>query len=115
MMALLKLTIFSLYAQCTVSNKFVSVEQTMNWTAANQYCAATYGTQLATITSDDDAATLLDITKSFNDTLNYFWVGINDITREGEWEWISGHSWSCFHVVCLEMTGFLCISLTLGF
>merc|ERR1719211_132961 len=67
-----------------VWSQYVVVETNMNWNDANAYCASTYGTTLATITSDDDAEALLAIKKDA-------WIGLNDLAQEGTWVWTSGH------------------------
>ena len=41
-----------------VSGRFVAVSTSMSWADGNAYCAANYGTTLATVTSDDEAEEL---------------------------------------------------------
>ena len=74
----------------TAQSTFVVVPNEMKWAEANQYCADTYGTQLATISNDSQANNLFTATQSNGNTI---WIGLNDINEEGIWKWTSGHSW----------------------
>jgi len=70
---------------------FVVVQQQKTWSEANEYCADTYGTTLATIKDDDDAAELLSLWIASGSRL--VWVGLNDQESFTNWEWASG--WRC--------------------
>jgi len=75
--------------------QFIYVNSAKTWDAANEYCQAAYGTSLATIKNDYDAALLKE--KEFRAN-EHFWIGINDLSREGFWEWASGYqcaTWDC--------------------
>eukprot|EP01083_Nonionella_stella_P120037 359323_1 len=57
-----------------------------NWYQADAFCQQTYGTHLATIWNDEAARELLTLTTAD------FWIGINDKTTEGEWQYADGNS-----------------------
>lgn len=75
------------------------VEKLMTWYDANDYCAEHYGTQLATITSNEDATEILngmdatDIywTLGMQTVSKNYWVGLSDIETDGIWAWSSGY------------------------
>jgi len=74
--------------------QFIYVNTAKNWDTANEWCATKYGTTLATIKNDYDAALL----KEKERLVGSFWIGINDLSREGLWEWASGYQcedWNC--------------------
>ena len=61
-----------------------------SWSDGNQYCFDQYGTSLATIRSDDDAQTLLDLFRQNGD----YWVGLYDYAGDHTgWAWASGYPW----------------------
>jgi len=68
--------------------QFIYVNSAKTWDAANEYCQATYGTSLATIKNNYDAAVLRE--KAFQASEHY-WIGVNDLSSEGVWEWTSGY------------------------
>jgi len=72
--------------------QYIYVNSAKNWNAANEYCQSEYGTTLATIKNDYDAAVLKEKERLVND----FWIGINDLSREGLWEWASGYQCTTF-------------------
>ena len=78
------------YPLCNVAHEYVYVSSSMNYSTANTYCANTYGTQLATITNDDEATTIMNLTTANGASA---WVGLNDIDSEGTFLWDSGYSW----------------------
>ena len=57
-----------------------------------------YGTTLATISNDDEAATILAMVQAANcgtgssGTRNT-WIGLNDLDTKGTYEWVSGEEW----------------------
>jgi len=67
----------------------------MNWADANSFCASTYGTTLATISNDDEAATILAMVQAADcgtgsvGTRNT-WIGLNDLDTKGTYEWVNG-------------------------
>jgi outer membrane murein-binding lipoprotein Lpp len=67
--------------------QYVYVQEAMDWDSANDYCASTYGTTLATIKNDDDALTIYEMLEEYR----YFWVGLRDRDGDGVHEWESGY------------------------
>jgi len=65
------------------------VESTMSWADASAYCSDTYGSTLATFSTDAEASelrTLMDASSKGN-----FWFGLNDLASEGTWVFESGY------------------------
>jgi len=73
-----------------IDGQYAYVKSQMTWNAANDYCAATYGTTLATIKNDVDAAAVLAMKDLYGPA--DVWIGLNDINTEGTWEWASGYA-----------------------
>lgn len=75
------------------SSRFKVVEQSMTWSAANDYCADTLGTQLATVTSDDDADTLMRIAHGdqYEHSVGTIWIGLSSEAAAEEWSWASDY------------------------
>eukprot|EP01083_Nonionella_stella_P075659 205746_1 len=69
----------------------------VNWMSANTYCNATYGTQLATIYSAEDAQQILTLKLSSNAPNNTFWVGLqrNVIENSNLWRWVDDVNYAC--------------------
>eukprot|EP01083_Nonionella_stella_P300671 1027742_1 len=76
---------------CDANYHFVSGAIVRNWNGAQAYCEAVYGTNLATVTDEtalSEVVAMRDV--QFPSTNVYAWIGLNDRTTEGVWEWISG-------------------------
>jgi len=67
----------------------VTSQGSVTWPTARDYCQNTYGSTLATITSNADAAELSSLIQASSS--GNFWNGLNDLNSEGVWEWQSGH------------------------
>merc|ERR1712083_368125 len=84
------------FADATISNilvtsgvsrtSFVVTDQSMKWSDGNAYCSDKYGSSLATITDDEEAQLLLDLTDTGVDA----WIGLNKL--DGDWAWASGYA-----------------------
>jgi len=68
--------------------QFIYVNSAKNQNAANEYCKSRYGTSLATIKNEYDAAVLKEKERVVNKPM---WIGVNDLNRENVWEWTSGY------------------------
>lgn len=82
--ALAALALFSSPAM----SQYVFIETALSWSDANDYCASTYGTTLATIRNEDDAALMLEMKDDIGEV--FVWIGLHDLNTEGAWEWASG-------------------------
>lgn len=67
------------------SYEFISNLGPLTWYQAQSQCKSLYGTNLATITSAEEAKKLHLSSKGFD-----YWIGLNDIWNEGTYEWASG-------------------------
>lgn len=74
-------------APVNAAERWVTVNEVMNWHDANQYCADTFGTQLATVRNMVEAQALADMVKGFGYQV---WSGLNDLADENVEEWASG-------------------------
>ena len=72
-----------------VVNGYHVVETSMQWAAASAYCSDTFGSTLATFTTDAEASELRALMDASADT--HFWNGLNDIASEGTWVFESGY------------------------
>jgi len=72
------------------AERFIAVSQSKNWADANDYCSTTYGTTLATVR---DAAEMDAVESLFSSIGGNLWIGLNDLSSEGTWVWVSG--WDC--------------------
>lgn len=60
---------------------------TTTWESAAKYCQIKYGTSLATIRDADDWKRL----KEEILVPDSYWIGLNDLSSEGQWQWESGY------------------------
>eukprot|EP01084_Bolivina_argentea_P286639 491743_1 len=60
------------------------------WLDANSYCNTTYGTNLGTILTDDEAYTAIQNVNDSTKPNGQMWVGLNDWEQEGIWVWADG-------------------------
>ena len=72
-------------------SQYVFIETALSWSDANDYCASTYGTTLATIRNEYDAALMLEMKQDIGE--ERVWIGLHDLNTEGAWEWASGFPW----------------------
>ena len=70
--------------------KYIFESTNMGWEDANAYCKTTYGTQLATITSDKEASEARDIMADGGSEREDVPVYIGLSKLSGSWEWASG-------------------------
>merc|ERR1719411_1436062 len=64
-------------------------ESKKSWTDASAYCRS-YGSTLATITTNDDAQRIATLMATSSETR--FWGGLNDRSSDGNWVYDSGAS-----------------------
>ena len=70
---------------CVFVARYIFEWTSMNWADANAYCKATYGSQLATITSDEELA---EARSAISDGGSVWaWIGLSKLS--GSWEWAS--------------------------
>ena len=80
-MAMVALAVM-LISLATSSGQYVIIDEEKSWSDANDYCAAKYGTRLATIRNDYDAEDLLhNVEHSGSDSP--LWVGLHDPQSTG--------------------------------
>jgi hypothetical protein len=63
----------------------------LTWRDAKDYCES-IGGHLATITTYDEEAKILELIET-SGTRSYYWLGGTDENAEGVWEWITGEVW----------------------
>ena len=65
-------------------------ELSWNWYQASQYCQDEFGSDLGAI-SDDEAQSEFEalFSRTGRSTDTTIWIGLNDIVREGTWQWPS--------------------------
>eukprot|EP01084_Bolivina_argentea_P214322 363858_1 len=72
--------------------KYKLIIESKTWSEANEYCYDTYGTQLATIITDEDYDLSVAVKAAGGASTWRTWIGLNDIRGEGSWYWSDGHS-----------------------
>ena len=71
--------------------QYVGVSRSLNWSDAESYCLDTFGTHLATITSDNENRDVRSAgTEAGIATSSRLWFGFNDLDVEGTWKWTDG-------------------------
>lgn len=64
----------------------------LTWTQAKSACEKAGG-HLATITSAEEQAAVLDYLRE-GSGLSGYWLGGTDAAQEGDWRWVTGETWS---------------------
>ena len=78
------------------TREYIGVNMSLNWSEAENYCLDTFGTHLATITSENENGKLrMARTEAGIATSSRLWFGFNDLDSEGTWEWTDGTDVSC--------------------
>eukprot|EP01084_Bolivina_argentea_P070476 128119_1 len=76
---------------CDSPNEYILIQQKKTWQNAQDHCRNKYGTNLATVVTDDQISKLMQV---IPETETIFWVGLNDRNTNGNWEWASSYSCS---------------------
>ena len=66
------------------SENYIYVDLARNWDQAEEYCQTSFGTHLASIHSQSTQNEVTELCK------HRCWIGLNDKTHEGVWEWSDG-------------------------
>ena len=69
---------------------YIAVNEYKTWSDAHAYCIGVYGTSLATIRSSTENDIVVSIGYASFGTQTLFWIGLNDIDDDGNYEWIDG-------------------------
>jgi len=69
-----------------LDSRYAVSNKSMAWSEGNDYCSEQYGTSLATITSDEDAQILFNLTTN---TGVVAWTGMYVVDEE--WKWVSNY------------------------
>jgi hypothetical protein len=69
-----------------LNSRFVVSNKSMVWSDGNDYCSEQYGSSLATITNDEDAQILFNLT---TETGIVAWTGMYVVDEE--WKWVSNY------------------------
>ena len=62
------------------------------WYEAEEYCDDLYGTHLASIHSNSENAQIYVAATTLGVGSEWIWLGLNDLTLEGNWSWTDGTS-----------------------
>lgn len=79
------------------SANYILIEEEEDWFDALMYCEEEFDTSLATVLTAEQMAEAINLTHLVTFNRNEFWVGLNDLAKEGEWRWADGTPW-CVHV-----------------
>eukprot|EP01083_Nonionella_stella_P070244 187841_1 len=78
----------------SIVSGYILVKKERGWADAQAHCKEKYGTHLATIRNDKDAAALIALAQIANDFIPHpfgeVWIGLNDNTKEGHWIFSDG-------------------------
>eukprot|EP01084_Bolivina_argentea_P007111 13391_1 len=78
------------YAETT---KYVAItHKHLTWYRARTYCQTVYSSELATIVSFEDESELIDVISISPPQQPMYWIGLNDIDKEGIWQFSDGKS-----------------------
>eukprot|EP01083_Nonionella_stella_P304655 1059593_1 len=80
----------------TDTQRYHFVQLSKNWTAANQYCADTFGTQLATIVTYADIQSVTHLLKEGDDHYNSAWIGLSQSAEDEPWTYEDGTPCQCY-------------------
>jgi len=69
-----------------LDSRYVVSNKSMEWSEGNDYCSEQYGSSLATITNDEDAQILFNLTAN---TGIVAWTGMYVVDEE--WKWVSNY------------------------
>lgn len=80
------------FLECIASHAaYIAVTTSMTATDAESYCQSTYGTSLATITSEGEVNQVRSVISDADITTNV-WIGLSDSVAEGTFNWNDGTS-----------------------
>ena len=74
---------------CDSSYEFIMVLQAKSWRDAEKYCQDKHGTNLATSLKDEQILSLMKMREIDGLKYDSFWVGLNDVENDNNWEWSS--------------------------
>ena len=63
-----------------------------SWADAEKYCQDKHGTNLATTIGDEQILELMKMRENVNLKYESFWIGLNDVENDKNWEWSSEQS-----------------------